>query len=47
MFKMIGGVVVYGCALYGLVKYLERTMVKEVIHPAALRNPEKAAGATA
>lgn len=46
MFKMVGGVVVCGFALYGLVKYLERSVVKEVISPAALRNSERAVGAT-
>ena len=33
MFKVIGGVVVCGLALYGLVKYLERPVVKVVIQP--------------
>ena len=32
MLKLIGGAVLCGWALYGLVKYMERPMVKVVIH---------------
>lgn len=46
MFKMIGCVVVCGFALYGLAKYLERPVVKEVIKPAELQNPARAVDAT-
>lgn len=34
MFKLIGGAVVCGFALYGLVTYLERTKSKAVVSPA-------------
>ena len=43
MFKIIGGVVVCAFALYGLVKYLERTAVKVESNPEVLRKPGKAA----
>jgi hypothetical protein len=39
MFKVIGGVVVVGMALYGLVKYLERPMVKVVINATPHKHP--------
>jgi hypothetical protein len=44
MFKVIGGVVICGFALYGLVKYLERPLVKVVINAERFRAPESAAG---
>ena len=44
MFKVIGGVVICGSALYGLVKYLERPLVKVVINAERFRAPESAAG---
>lgn len=44
MFKFIGGVVMCGFALYGLVKYLERPMLKVVINPEVVKKPERAAG---
>ena len=34
MFKLIGGAVVCGFALYGLMVYLERTKSKAVVSPA-------------
>ena len=34
MFKLIGGAVVCGFALYGLVTYLERIKSKAVVSPA-------------
>lgn len=37
MFKLIGGVVVCGFALYGLVTYLERTKSEAVIKPGDAR----------
>jgi hypothetical protein len=33
MFKLIGGAVVFGFALYGLVTYLDRTKSQAVIKP--------------
>lgn len=44
MFKVIGGVVICGFALYGLVKYLERPLVKVVINAERFRARESAAG---
>ena len=44
MFKVIGGVVICGFALYGLVKYLERPLVKVVINAKRFTSPESAAG---
>ena len=44
MFKVIGGVVICGFALYGLVKYLERPLVKVVINAERFRTPESAVG---
>ena len=44
MFKVIGGVVICGFALYGLMKYLERPLVKVVINAERFRTPESAAG---
>ena len=44
MFKVIGGVVICGSALYGLVKYLERPLVKVVINAERFRAPESADG---
>ena len=44
MFKVIGGVVICGFALYGLVKYLERPLVKVVINAERFRTPKWAAG---
>ena len=46
MFKFIGGVVMCGFALYGLVKYLERPMVKVVVQSDGRGTPETAAGKT-
>ena len=44
MFKVIGGVVICGFALYGLVKYLERPLVKVVINAERFRAPQAEAG---
>ena len=44
MFKLIGGVVICGLALYGLVKYLERPLVKVVINAERFRTPHWATG---
>ena len=44
MFKVIGGVVICGFALYGLVKYLERPLVKVVNNAERCMAPESAAG---
>jgi len=33
MFKLIGGAVVFGFALYGLVTYLDRTKSQAVLKP--------------
>ena len=44
MFKVIGGVVICGFALYGLVKYLERPLVKVVINAERFRTPQAEAG---
>jgi hypothetical protein len=33
MFKLIGGAVVFGFAVYGLVTYLDRTKSREAIKP--------------
>lgn len=35
MFRVIGGAVVYGLALYGVVKLVDRQKVKAVIRPGA------------
>lgn len=39
MFKLIGGAVVCGLAIYGLIKYLERPLVAVTINPAAVKDP--------
>ena len=44
MLKVIGGVVICGFALYGLVKYLERPLVKVVINAERFRTPQAEAG---
>ena len=44
MFKVIGGVVICGFALYGLVKYLERPLVKVVINAERSRTRQAEAG---
>jgi hypothetical protein len=44
MFKVIGGVVICGFALYGLVKYLERPLVKVVINADRFRTPQAEEG---
>jgi hypothetical protein len=44
MFKLIGGIVVCGLALYGLVKFLERPLVKVVVSP-QFRRPTGDSGA--
>ena len=44
MFKVIGGVVICGFALYGLVKYLERPLVKVVINAERFRTPRAEEG---
>ena len=46
MFKVIGGVVICGFALYGLMKYLERPLVKVVINAERFRTPGSAVGET-
>jgi hypothetical protein len=47
MFKLIGGVVVCGFALYGLSKYLKRPVMNLVIHPGSFTNTGKAGDAAA
>ena len=47
MFKLIGGVVVCGFALYGLSKYLKRPVMNLVIHPGSFTEAGKAGNATA
>ena len=47
MFKLIGGVVVCGFALYGLSKYLKRPVMNLVIHPGSFTEAGKAADAAA
>ena len=42
MFKLIGGVVVCGFALYGLSKYLKRPVMNLVIHPGSFSGAAKA-----
>lgn len=42
MFKLIGGVVVCGFALYGLSKYLKRPVMNLMIHPGVLAEAGKA-----
>ena len=42
MFKLIGGVVVFGFALYGLSRYLKRPVMDLVIQPAELANTGEA-----
>ena len=44
MFKLIGGVVVCGFALYGLSKYLKRPVMNLVIHPGSFSDAGKAGG---
>jgi hypothetical protein len=44
MFKVIGGVVICGFALYGLVKYLERPLVTVVINAERIKAPQAEAG---
>lgn len=44
MFKLIGGVVVCGFALYGLAKYLKRPVMNVVIHPRACAGTGQAVG---
>ena len=44
MFKFIGGAVVCGLALYGLMKYLERPVLKVVINPEVPSKPERFKG---
>ena len=46
MFKFIGGVVMCGFALYGLVKYLERPVMKVVSQSDGRGNAETGAGKT-
>ena len=41
MFKFIGGAVVCGLALYGLMKYLERPVLKVLINPEKAGKPEQ------
>ena len=43
MFKLIGGVVVCGFALYGLSKYLKRPVMNLVINPGTFSESGKAA----
>ena len=38
MFRIIGGVVVYGFALYGLAKYLDKPIVEVASMPASERD---------
>ena len=45
MFKLIGGVVVCGFALYGLVTYLSRQKREAGIKPGDSRQPTVGAGA--
>jgi hypothetical protein len=47
MFKVIGGAIVFGMALYGLVKYLERPMMKVVIHSEPFRERTSVASESA
>ena len=47
MFKLIGGVVVCGFALYGLSKYLKRPVMNLVIQSADLANTGEARRAEA
>lgn len=47
MFKLIGGVVVCGFALYGLSKYLKRPVMNLVIHPGSFTEAGKAGDAAA
>ena len=44
MFKVIGGVVICGFALYGLVKFLERPLVKVVINAERFGTRESVVG---
>ena len=44
MFKLIGGVVICGLALYGLVTYLDRPLVKVVINSERFRTQKPAGG---
>ena len=44
MFKLIGGVVVCGFALYGLSKYLKRPVMNLVIHPGSFSDVGEAGG---
>ena len=47
MFKLIGGVVVCGFALYGLSKYLKRPVMNLVIHPGSFTDAGKAGNTAA
>jgi len=47
MFKLIGGVVVCGFALYGLSKYLKRPVMNLVIHPGSFTDAVEAGDAAA
>ena len=47
MFKLIGGFVVCGFALYGLATYLKGPVVKLVIDPGMLRTQDAATPASA
>ena len=47
MFKLIGGVVVCGFALYGLSKYMKRPVMNLVIHPGSFSDAGKAGDAAA
>jgi hypothetical protein len=47
MFKLIGGVVVCGFALYGLSKYLKRPVMNLVIHPGSFTDLGRAGDAAA
>ncbi|WP_374499714.1 hypothetical protein [Pseudoxanthomonas sp.] len=47
MFKLIGGAIVCGFALYGLAIYLDRTNVKVVFNLGDARQVAKAAAITA
>ena len=46
MFRVIGGAVVYGLALYGVVKLFDRPKVAVVIQPDANQGGKGGSGAT-
>ena len=46
MFRVIGGAVVYGLALYGVVKLFDRPKVAVVIQPGANQGGKGGSGAT-